>query len=244
MSNENIYAAVVREVRQRCGKRRTLKILDVGAGDGALIRKLQAIFPDAIFEACDYHLHYFRVEGVKIRQVDLNKETLPYGDGMFDVVVCSEVVEHVENYRCVLREIHRVLAPGGIAVLTTPNVLNLYSRMRYLLTGFANLFGPLPFGVENKHSTGGHIMPIPYFYLAHALFSAGFSEIQAATDKKQKTSFSLAFLLPFIFFYRPFFLRKEAKKYHTLTLENQPHVKAHYSASVLLGRTLVVSAAK
>src|SRR5262249_61166180 len=39
---------------------------------------------------------------------------LPFGDGRFDVVFCNSLLEHVPDWRAVLREIGRVLAPGGI----------------------------------------------------------------------------------------------------------------------------------
>jgi 2-polyprenyl-3-methyl-5-hydroxy-6-metoxy-1,4-benzoquinol methylase len=48
-------------------------------------------------------------------------ERLPFGDGSFDVVLCSEVVEHLRSPRDGVRELARVLAPGGRLVLTTPN---------------------------------------------------------------------------------------------------------------------------
>src|SRR5262249_61739061 len=46
---------------------------------------------------------------------------LPFGDGRFDVVFCNSLLEHVPDWRAVLREIGRVLAPGGIAVVYTTN---------------------------------------------------------------------------------------------------------------------------
>jgi cyclopropane fatty-acyl-phospholipid synthase-like methyltransferase len=54
------------------------------------------------------------------------------------------VIEHLGNYRDLFRQVHRILKPGGLFVLTTANVLNLKSRLRPVLTGFASLFGPLP----------------------------------------------------------------------------------------------------
>lgn len=45
---------------------------------------------------------------------------MPYRDGGFDVVICNHVLEHVSDDRLALREIHRVLAPGGRAILMSP----------------------------------------------------------------------------------------------------------------------------
>jgi len=193
--------------------------------------------------ACDFHVERFALPDVPCQRIDLNHDKLPYEAGQFQLVTSSEVVEHVENYRALLRDIARVLAPGGTLVLTTPNVLNAASRVRYLVSGFANLFGPLPVRNDKLYSTGGHIMPIPFFYLAHALLDAGFEDIQLHIDKVQKTSVVwLTLMYPVIAVGRWRFMTRERHKYQTLTAENEPLVKRHFSLPLLLGRTLVVSA--
>ncbi len=48
---------------------------------------------------------------------------LPFRDGVFDSVLCSETVEHVRDPSAVIREIHRVLEPGGTLLLTVPCVI-------------------------------------------------------------------------------------------------------------------------
>lgn len=53
-------------------------------------------------------------------------QNLPFEDESFDVVVCTEVVEHVDYGGNVLSEIHRILVPGGVMVLGTPNTSSYY----------------------------------------------------------------------------------------------------------------------
>lgn len=48
---------------------------------------------------------------------------LPFLDASFDLIVCFQVIEHLPNAEAFLREVRRVLAPGGTFMLTTPNVL-------------------------------------------------------------------------------------------------------------------------
>ncbi|MCR4301334.1 MAG: class I SAM-dependent methyltransferase [Sulfuricaulis sp.] len=247
MSTQNIYTAVIVAAKKRLSS--TLakeggKHLDIGAGRGALIQELRHALPMKS-SACDFHVERFVAIGTPCAQVNLNHESLPYPDAHFDLVTCSEVVEHVENYRALLREAFRVTAIGGVVVVTTPNVLNANSRARYLVSGFANLFGPLPVRNDKLYSTGGHITPIPYFYLAHALLDSGFDNVELSIDKVQKTSvFWLTLLAPFIFLGMYRFMSRERKKFKTLTVENKPLVASHFTWPLLVGRTIVVSAVK
>lgn len=246
MSTQDIYQAVYKQIATS-NKNKTsekLKLLDIGAGRGELIQLLsENLEIDA--QACDYHIDRFALEGVPILQVNLNQTGLPYEDQQFDIITCSEVIEHLENYRALIRETYRVLKPGGLLVLTTPNVLNLKSRVRYFISGFANLFGPLPIKNEKLYSTGGHITPIPYFYLAHALLDADFGNIRLCIDKKQKSSTTLCFLFyPFIWLGFRLFLRKEKKKYETLNAINIEYTLQHNRFPTLAGRTIIVSALK
>ena len=48
-------------------------------------------------------------------------ESLPYADGSFSVIVCMDVLEHVQDPEVVIKEITRVLAPGGIFIFDTIN---------------------------------------------------------------------------------------------------------------------------
>ena len=49
-----------------------------------------------------------------------NALSLPFADNTFDVVICSEVLEHIPDYQSALGEIERVLAPGGTFVASVP----------------------------------------------------------------------------------------------------------------------------
>lgn len=245
MSTQNIYTAVIAVAKRRLPSDRIGGAhLDVGAGRGELIRALRDTLPMKSV-ACDVHVQRFVVDGVPCDTVNLNHEPLPYPDEQFDLVTASEVVEHLENYRRLLREVFRAMKRGGVVVITTPNVLNAKSRIRYLLSGFANLFGPLPVRNDKLYSVRGHITPIPYFYLAHALLDAGFENVELNIDKVQKTSAGwLAALWPLICVGRLRFMARERNKFKTITAENTPLVASHFSWPLLVGRTIVVSAVK
>jgi len=72
-------------------------------------------------------MHGLGDKKLKLRTFSLDLETqeLPVEDGYFDIVLCSEVIEHMEiDPMFMLSEINRVLRSGGRLLLTTPNVLS------------------------------------------------------------------------------------------------------------------------
>lgn len=243
LSTPGIVGAVIRKIKDLAPQLQG-DYLDVGAGNGELIDRVMREFQVTV-RACDYRDDLMTLGNLKVDVVDLNRDQLPYTDASFDLVTCTEVIEHLEHHRGALREIGRVLRPGGVCVLTTPNILNLRSRLRYLFFGFFNMFGPLRLGDDRHHSTHGHVNPVGYFYLAHTLHNAGFREISPTIDKVQRGSLiSLALLWLPLRLITWLSMNKERTKYQTLDEANEPFVRAMNSTDLLLGRTLVVGCRK
>ena len=218
--------------------------LDIGAGSGDLIALLRTKV-ELASRACDYTSDLMQAPNVHVDVVDLNVEKLPYRDDSFDVVTCTEVIEHLEHYRETLREAYRVLRSGGTFVVSTPNILNLKSRIRFLTYGFYNLFGPLHFKESKLYSTGGHITPIGMFYLIHSLVDSGFHDIEVSIDKRQSTSifWFLLLYLPIIVFAK-ITSHSESVKYKTVDHLNKAWVDKMNCFDLLTGRTIIVSAKK
>ncbi|TMP97732.1 MAG: class I SAM-dependent methyltransferase [Verrucomicrobia bacterium] len=244
MSTEGIYRATLREAAVLHRARPFRDHLDIGAGSGRLLQLASERFGTAQ-RACDYTDKFLQIESVKVDVTDLNRQPLPYADASFDLVTATEVVEHLARCRDVIRDIHRVLRPGGACILSTPNILNLNSRLRFLWFGFWNLFGPLPLEGRGIHTTGGHINPISAFYLGHALLESGFVSVGFSVDKYQRSAIpKLLLFWPLIKFFGALAWRAEADKYHTLDERNTPLVRAMNSLPLLLGRTVIVTAVK
>lgn len=73
-----------------------------------------------------------------------NAESLPFRDESFQTVLCLEVLEHAENPRLLVQELHRVLAPGGYMLLTTRFCFELhrYDLWRFTEDSLRLLFTP------------------------------------------------------------------------------------------------------
>lgn len=108
------------------------KVLDLGCGEG---RHVISAYLEADIQAVGVDLGFddLKITAEKFRDFDqpnngnksfglsvANALTLPFADDTFDVVICSEVLEHIPDYQSALGEIERVLAPGGTFVASVP----------------------------------------------------------------------------------------------------------------------------
>jgi SAM-dependent methyltransferase len=244
-STSAIHTGVLDAIATSCGSGLTGNHLDVGSGTGRLLGLVREQYAVTSF-ACDYTDRWMRLPGQQVEIADVDRDPLPFLDGHFSLVTCIEVVEHIENFRALVREVFRVLKPGGVAVFSTPNILNLRSRLRYLSCGFHNLFGPVLLNRPDlRPGARGHISPINWFYFGHALASTGFKDLKVTVDKYQRRSFFVfpLLLLP-LRLSEALVYRREEKKYKTMDESNGWMVRRMNSRDLLLGRTLIVSATK
>jgi SAM-dependent methyltransferase len=114
-------------------------LLDVGCADGSFLFNYLDSKP-AVFhgiEASPSLRMQAEAKGIHVTAVDLNG-VWPYADNTFDVVHCSQVIEHLHNTRLFVQELKRVLKPGGTALVTSENLTS------FLNTG-AMILGYTPF---------------------------------------------------------------------------------------------------
>jgi SAM-dependent methyltransferase len=81
--------------------------------------------------------------GIAVEDVDLERELLPHAEASFDRIVATEILEHLATPALFLSECWRVLRPGGVLYVTTPNVVDLRGRTQALLgrSPQSHLFG-------------------------------------------------------------------------------------------------------
>ncbi len=103
-----------------------LKILDAGAGTGALMSSLADLGEVWGCDISPEALAFCRQRGLE-NLVECSVEHLDFPDNAFDVLTGCDVIEHVEHDDQALCEFHRVLRPGGIAILTVPALQWLWS---------------------------------------------------------------------------------------------------------------------
>jgi SAM-dependent methyltransferase len=226
------------------------RLLDVGAGRGAFCKLLgewlaeRGIAPGPHVQACDLHPESFELSGIECTPLATDG-ALPFADGTFDAVVSLEVVEHVEDQFAFLRELARVVRPGGRVIVTTPNVLSVQSRMRTLAFGFPELFDPLPLSGGDVRLLGGHIHPISPYFLVLAALRAGLEEPELHADRtKRSSAFWAVALAPILQGGGLVHRRKAARKRPVDWEKNRALLQSISSWPLLTSRTAILSARK
>jgi len=190
-----IHEAFISFFRRATGGVSPLDVLDAGAGEGAFTRRL--LEAGHRVSACDLSPGVFRMGGVPFRQADITRR-LPYEDRSFDAVVAVEVLEHVFGHEGFFAECRRILRPGGKLLLSTPNILSLKSRARFLLTGFFYSMHPLDPGDRSGLQHVAFLTLDQFRYLGSR---HGLALVSYTFDKRQRSSAALLFLWPLLWAY-------------------------------------------
>lgn len=185
--------AVLCALAPELGAGRPLRVFEASGGEAYLSRELADKGHDVVVS----NYRVLGTPGVREIQADLN-EPLPFADGSFDVVLCREVIEHVESVPHTLREFCRVLAPGGRLLLTFPNRLQIRSRIFYLFSGFyRGMASPINLDVPFGEA---HINLIGYPEMDYFLRKTGFTVTDATSSYFAASDRLLAPLRPLIRF--------------------------------------------
>ncbi len=214
------------------------ELLEIPAGEGALAWQLHKL--GYRVTAGDIDPRFFKVRPIPCIEIDLNHR-FPIESERFDFISCIEGVEHLQDQFEFIRECHRVLKPGGLLVLSTPNILNLASRLKYFMTGFYSLV-PRPINEFSVVPVFDHINPVTYYQLRYMMHTQGFEITRVATDLRRRSAAAFYILKPLVRFYSWRTMRKERDPQQCEA--NRQIRRILTSPAVMLGRTLILVARK
>jgi SAM-dependent methyltransferase len=210
-------------------------VLDAPCGDGSLAAALRQAGYDA--HGVDIESAGTGLLGPAYHDADLNGR-LPFGDALFDAAFSIEGIEHLEDRYRYLRELRRVLKPGGTLILTTPNIVSVRSRVRFFGSGFYHGDGrPLR---EAGPSPFHHIGLSTLADLRYALHTAGLRLTGVSHTHIKTISFLYGWLVPWMWLYTTIAFRKE--KDADQRRVNREIRSALFSKSVLFGENLLLTA--
>lgn len=116
------------------------KVLDVGCATGAIMRPLVGLHEIHGVDICAPYVQAAVKAGVKAVTHDIDAGPLPYPDKTFDAIFCGETIEHYVDTDWLMSEINRVLKPGGVLVITFPNVRTALGLAMLLLLDVPPMF--------------------------------------------------------------------------------------------------------
>ena len=160
------------------------KILDVGCASGWFLSKLASVFPKAqcfgidIYDKAIQHGHKL-YPSITFQSADAH--TIPFKDKSFDLVICTEVLEHVDDPKSVLLEIKRVLNKDSFAIIELDSGSPLFSTAWFIWKKFKG-------GVW----THAHLHSFTPKKLEKIILSSGFHIIK---KKKFNIGMAIAFLI-------------------------------------------------
>jgi SAM-dependent methyltransferase len=167
--------------------RRPARVLDLGCGDGACTETARsacvAAGLDAFVLGSDWSANALAAaaaRGLDVVRAGFDPPGLPFAAGSFDVVVLSEVIEHLVDTDGALLEARRLLVPGGTLLLSTPNLAAWYNRGLVVL-GVQPLFTEVSIrGIYGRPGSEvvGHLHVFTRRALVGLLAACGFVDIE------------------------------------------------------------------
>lgn len=157
----------------------TYSALDVACGQGHM--------------TCQLYNRGFEIEGVDINpeQFKFNGQ-IPFSSldldtdwsfqKQYDLIVCTEIIEHVKHPIKLLTQLKSILKPDGHIIVSTPNIASIFSRFMFLLTGKLNYFQ------QNNIGRGNHIMPIYHPTFEFWLSEIGLSIERVSSNRQARSS--------------------------------------------------------
>jgi len=161
-------------------------VLDAPSGQGALSSDLEKLG----FKVFSGDIERRNIIYRKGRCIQLDLNTfLPFKDGVFDYAFCVEGIEHIENPHVLIKEFARIVKKGGYSIISTPNVMTIKSRLRFLFYSYLDYFkhfGPPP--PEERHKIEEyehqHINPVSYGEMKFILEKYAFHIEKMETNRR------------------------------------------------------------
>ena len=171
---------VVNAIKQYCAKNYSSKAIEYGPGSGIYLPFLINHFDMVI--AADVEMAYLSGIQATVKYAsNLKLEVDNIQDSMlssksYDLVLCSEVLEHVSSPDKALSNLYRILTPGGIAIITTPqrySLMELFCRLAFL----PGVIDFVRFVYQEPILESGHISLKTYAELNAMINQVGFEVI-------------------------------------------------------------------
>jgi ubiquinone/menaquinone biosynthesis C-methylase UbiE len=123
--------------------------LGVG-GEGGLIDLLKETNETLGLDASRSAVELCRQRGLNVTLMNLDVDRLPFSDQFIEIVLAMEVFEHFASSQSVLEQVQRVLGPGGVFLISTPNPLICHWPRFFIRSFFAGMLSGICYGCPER----------------------------------------------------------------------------------------------
>lgn len=121
----HVHVDRLKKIANLIPKGKCMRILDAGCGEGQLLLMVSKLI-DSSNEFYGTDILDVALARAKDRMKDAHfslqsLEDLNFADNSFDIIMCTEVIEHIPNYKQVLEELKRILKSEGLLIISFPN---------------------------------------------------------------------------------------------------------------------------
>ena len=211
-------------------------VLDAPCGSGAFTRRLldSRVYRVAALD----RERRPGVPDVDFRAGDMN-DRLPFPNDSFDAVVSIDGVEHLQQPCHFIRECNRILRPGGVLIVTAPNISSVRSRWRWFVTGFHDTSGYPP--DEQDGASPEQIRMLSFPELRYMLHTSGFQIQRISTNRSSAINWLYGTLVPLQFSFTLLSFWRAAK-----TEEHRRQIgeilRQMMSVPILFGESMIIVA--
>ena len=127
-------------------------VLDIGAGKGTDLLLARDVKSDSqlfALESYPDNVQVLQSHQVRVYQADIERDTFPFDDGMINVIIANQILEHTKEVFWIFHEISRILPIGGKLIIGVPNLAALHNR---ILLGLGRQ--PSPIKTRSAHVRG------------------------------------------------------------------------------------------
>jgi len=151
------------------------KVLDLGCGSGDYSKRLSELGFDVTASDMDSGRFQYH-SSIPFKISNLN-DALPFPANTFDYALFLEVIEHIYNPLFVVEQISNIIKPNGLLILSTPNILNIGSRIRFFFEGNFDFFREpildyhkiFPQALQNMHVVAWRYQELEYLLFKNNL---------------------------------------------------------------------------
>ena len=220
------------------------RVCDLSAGRGYIARLFEEVGADV--HAYDLFPEQNRFLKTSVHKIDLQQK-FPIEDALMDIVICCETIEHLPNQYFLFQETSRILKPGGIFILTTPNSSSLRSRFSQFMMESEHYGAPAPNELNAFTSWDGN--KDGYF---SKLFISGALRLRTLAalnqlvlkkihpTKRSSTSALLLLWYPVLYYFNRKVMKKQIKHDPANEQTYRTIFKLNTSMDVLLGKHLIM----